>query len=292
MHVIKRMFRAAAVLGMLAALLAAGIGQGEAEALQTAGRVDAERELPDEAFLQGSHIAFLGELALQAQLPEKPATGEPEGEPVMGAVYCADRPYLVGIDPGHLGYTAQGYFNPGAVSVYGTAEYEWTMKIGKLLAEELTARGYDVYLLRDTNDRKEYPYTNGHRAQAANDMECDILVAIHWDSHAEERHSGYHAIYEGDKNSAAYRLAKAVSEAYGEAVKGIIAKRTEPMARTDLWELNEAQMPAMILECGFSSNRRDATWLENEENYAVIAQAIADGVDSYFAGEEEGGRGQ
>lgn len=288
MHVIRRMFRASAVLGMLAALLAAGIGQ--AEALQTAGRVDAERELLDEALLQGSHAALLGELARQAQLPEKPGAGEPESEPVMGAVYRAERPYLVGIDPGHLGYTAQGYFNPGAVSVYGTAEYEWTMKIGKLLAGELTARGYDVYLLRDTNDRREYPYTSGHRAQAANDMECDILVAIHWDSYTEERHSGYHAIYKGDKDSAAYRLAKAVSEVYGEAAKGAIAKRTEPMARTDLWELNEAQMPAMILECGFSSNRRDAAWLENEENHAAIAQAIADGIDGYFAGEEEDGR--
>lgn len=290
MHMIKRVFRAAAVLGMLAALLAAGIGQGEAEALQTAGRVDTESELLEETFLQGNNIAFLGKLNQQVRLPEKPDTNEPEEEPVMGAVFPADKPYLVGVDPGHLGYTAQGYFNPGAVSVYGTPEYEWTMKIGKLLTEELTARGYDVYLLRNTNDRQEYPYTSGHRAEAANDMECDILVAIHWDSHVEERHSGYHAIYRGDKNSAAYRLAKAVSDAYFETVNGVIAKRTDPVDRTDLWELNDAQMPAMILECGFSSNRQDATWLENEENHAVIAQAIADGIDRYFAGEEEAGR--
>lgn len=289
MHMTKRVFRAVAVLGMLAVLLAAGIGQKEAEVLQTAGRVDTESELLEETFLLGNNIAFLGELNRQVQPPEKPGTDELEEEPVIGAVFRAERPYLVGVDPGHLGYTAQGYFNPGAVSVYGTPEYEWTMKIGKLLAEELTARGYDVYLLRNTNDRKEYPYTNGHRAQAANDMECDILVAIHWDSHGEERHSGYHAIYKGDKDSAAYRLAKAVSDAYGETVNGMIAKRTDPMARTDLWELNDAKMPAMILECGFSSNRRDATWLENEENHAAIAQAIADGLDCYFAGEEEDG---
>lgn len=238
---------------------------------------------PDRVTILDEIIAMGSEL----NLPERKKRESREEPPMMGEVYSAAAPPLVGIDPGHLGYTAENYFNTGAVSVNGTVEYEWTLGIAVLLNEELTARGYDTYLLRTTNEQKEFPYNNGQRANAANSMNCDILVAIHWDSSENKEIKGYHTIYNGNKKSASYRLAQAVSDSYGEAVEGRITKRVDPMARKDLWELNVATMPTIILECGFSSNSEDAAWLEDQDNHSVIVRGIADGIDAYFAGERE-----
>lgn len=237
-----------------------------------------------------NRVTLLDELIAMGDklnLPERKPREAREAAPVMGAVYSAAAPPLIGIDPGHLGYTEEKYFNTGAVSVNGTVEYEWTLEIALILNEELTARGYDTYLLRTTNEQKDFPYNNGQRANAANSMNCDILVAIHWDSNENEEAKGYHTIYRGNKTTASYRLAKAVSDSYGKAVEGRISKFVDPMSRKNLWQLNAAEMPAIILECGFSSNREDDAWLENQDNYSVIAKGIADGIDDYFAGEKE-----
>lgn len=230
--------------------------------------------------------AFSGAISLPERESAEPEESQ-DAAPTMGEVYSATTPKLVGIDPGHMGYTFERYVNTGAESVFGTIEYEWTLEIALLLSTELIDRGYDVYLLRTTNNLKEYPYNNGQRAKAANDMNCDILVAIHWDSSVDEEANGYHTIYKGRKSSPSYRLAAAVSDTYGQAVDGAVKKLTNPISRNDLWELNEAAMPAVILECGYSSNREEATWLENEANYKTIVKGIADGIDAYFEGERE-----
>lgn len=189
---------------------------------------------------------------------------------------------LVAVDPGHLGRTYQGYVNVGAVSTNGITEYEFTLEIGLLLKEELISRGYDVLMIRETNDRKNYKLDAGERAQMANEAECDILVALHWDSNDDPTHHGYHTIYKGNKQTESYRLALAISDAYGEAVEGNIAKLRKPMKRTDLWELNAAKMPTTFIEMGYASNESDALWLTNSENHPIIVEGIANGIDDFF----------
>ena len=214
-----------------------------------------------------------------------------ESEPIIqiiGTVYEAGDPPLVGIDPGHFGYTVEKYKNTGAVSVHtGMVEHEWSLKVARVLKDMMLERGYDVYMVRDTDDWKEFPYNNGDRTLAANAVECDILVAIHWDGFDNQEVDGYHTIYKGTSKTPNYRLAKAVSDAYGKAVNGAISKYSNPIGRDDLWQLNVATMPAIIVECGFCSNPSDAAWMENEENYAIIAEGIANGIDNYFDGERK-----
>ncbi len=203
----------------------------------------------------------------------------------VGSFYAAEERPFVCVDAGHLGYTREGYKNTGAQSVSGEIEHAWTIKIARVLRDELIARGYDVYMVRDTDEWSEFPYNLGERTTFVNSMECDIMVSIHWDSFADGAVDGYHTIYKGNKKSANYRLAKAISDAYGEALDGAILKYANPQSRDDLWQLNWAEMPTTIVECGFSSNPSDSAWLENEDNFDVIATGIADGIDDYFAGE-------
>lgn len=308
MQIVKRVLQTVAVLGLLGAICVSGTAQTSAETQVPVSEDSVEEvtQVSVNAMVQqatsslmyhevrdGSCVTILDEVIALSEivtLPEREVetlSEEQDVLPAMGAFYTADTPKLIGIDPGHLGYTAERYVNTGAESVYGTIEYQWTLEIAQLLSDELLARGYDVYLLRTTNNLKEYPYNNGQRARAANEMGCDILVAIHWDSSVDEEACGYHTIYKGKKSSAAYRLAKAVSDAYGEAVDGAIEKFANPISRSNLWELNVATMPVIILECGYSSNREEATWLEDKGNYETIVKGIADGIDAYYRGERE-----
>lgn len=303
MRMAKRVVQVLAVVGLMGTMYVSGAVQEKIEeppVVQAAAEVGSGTvsvvepssltAILHEDVMSG-YVTILDEviaMSSELNLPERrvdEVRDEQGTVPVMGAVYRAAVPPLVGIDPGHLGYTDDKHFNTGAVSAGGTVEYEWTLEIALLLNEELTARGYDTYLLRTTNEQKEFPYNNGQRARAANSMGCDILVAIHWDSNEDEDVKGYHTIYRGNKTTASYRLAQAVSDSYGEAVEGRIAKFADPMSRDDLWQLNVATMPSIILECGFSSNREESAWLEDEDNHSVIVRGIADGIDDYFAGE-------
>lgn len=221
-------------------------------------------------------------------LPARPTTPG-EQTPAMGEVFAADRPYLIGIDPGHLGYTGgeKKWFNTGAVSEYsGKVEYEFALEVALCLKEELISRGYDVYLVRNTNNQEEFPYDYGHRSAAINEMGCDIMIGIHWDSYTDGKVGGYHVIYQ-DGNELSYEYAKFVDENYGKVVSGTIKQRSKPVGRDDLWELNAVTMPGIFIECGFASNVTEAKWLENADNQELIAFGIADGMDEYFAYVEE-----
>ncbi len=222
-------------------------------------------------------------------LPEEPITPA-DTTVIMGEVTSADRPYLIGIDPGHLGYTGgeKRWRNTGAVSTSGTVEYEWALDVARHLRDELVERGYDVYLVRNTNEQDEFPYDYGHRAAAINAMDCDIMLGIHWDSFEDEDVTGYHVIYQDEKEYSRM-LAEYIDEDYGKVVKGTIKRRYEPVGRDDLWELKAVTMPGIFVECGFASNPSESRWLEDSDNQELMAYGIADGIDAYFAYLEENG---
>lgn len=194
---------------------------------------------------------------------------------------------LIGIDPGHLGRTADGYVNVGAVSVNGVTEYEFALEVGNLLKEELISRGYDVLMVRESNDRKGWKLTPGDRAIMTNEAGCDAVIALHWDSNDDPTHHGFHTIYKESRQDPSYRLALAVSDAYEAAVEGYISKLRRPMKRKDLWQLNWSTVPMTFIEMGYASNENDALFLTNPENYPILVEGIADGIDRYFAGEAD-----
>lgn len=244
-----------------------------------AASLDLACELEEQA-----RIEFLAKLA-----NVKPGiTGKKDSPVIEDREVCLCAPkknLLVGIDPGHLGRTSEGYVNVGAVSVNGVTEYEFALEVGLLLKEELISRGYDVFMVRETNDRKNWKLTPGDRALVANEAGCDIVVALHWDSNDDPTHHGYHTIYKESRQTKSYRLALAISDAYGAAVEGHISKLRRPMKRTDLWQLNWSTAPMTFIELGYASNENDALWLTNKENHPIMVNAVADGIDNYFAGE-------
>ena len=47
------------------------------------------------------------------------------------------------------------------------------------------------------------------------------------------------------------------------------------------WVLVGATMPAILVECGYISNKNDSRNLANKEYQKLIAEGVANGVDAY-----------
>jgi N-acetylmuramoyl-L-alanine amidase len=175
--------------------------------------------------------------------------------------------HCIVIDAGHGGK------DPGATSVLGDYEKSINLKVARKVAALLAERGFKVRMTR-TSDR----YVElGDRAYIANRLGADLFVSIHADSFPESSRRGY-TMY----------VAKVASQESFSAAASI----ARSMSRTGLNNfgtqtanykvLTGTRGPAVLVEMGYLTNRREARLLRSPSFQTRIAEAIADGVSDYF----------
>ncbi len=176
----------------------------------------------------------------------------------------------------------------------GQAEYALNLQVALYLRNELVARGYNVVMVRETN---EVDISNAERARLANAYQAVydevILIRIHGNGASDSSASGALVMCQSSNNpypdcAAQYdesrRLSLAVLDGY-EAISGI-PRRTNYLSVTDtMTGINWSTVPATILEMGFLSNEGDDRLMLTDEFRRAAAEGIADGVDSYFSKE-------
>jgi len=57
-----------------------------------------------------------------------------------------------------------------------------------------------------------------------------------------------------------------------------------PARHAQLYVLGSRNIPSVLLEMGFLSNRQDEAMLKQPARRQVLVQAITDAIDDYFAG--------
>lgn len=211
-------------------------------------------------------------------------------EPVTGG-------HVVVIDPGHQkkGDSTQELNGPdssvmkarvaGGTSgrTTGVPEYELTLDISLKLRDELEARGYTVYMTRETHDVN---ISNMERAQYASSVGAEIAVRIHANGSDDTSVSGALALAPSSENpyvsylaSESQSLSKCILDAYCDATgmgnKGVVSSDT-------MTGINWSTVPVTILEMGFMTNPADDTNMQDVEYQQKMVQGIADGIDAYF----------
>ena len=224
--------------------------------------------------------------------------------------------HVVVIDPGHGGRDPG---NPGRYFPRGVTEKDVNLGIGRLLRTELARRGIVTSLTRtsdtliDLHDRAGYcrddcelfisvhvnSMPSGRRAAIADGVETYFLSdaktedqrrvarmendAIRFESADAQAVEGDLATIVKDLQQNEYlRESARLAELVQQRVSGVHPGTDRGVQQAGFYVLNSARRPAILVETGFATNKRDGAFLASPTGQRKIANAIADGIVGYF----------
>ncbi len=234
------------------------------------------------------------------------ARAEPPDSPVTK---CARADFRVVLDVGH---TTQ---SPGAKSARGADEYDFNLRLAKVIDQALRDAGFAKTVLMVTDGpgvRSMYV-----RVARANELGANLLLSIHHDSVPNaflekwdyggkpetfsDRFKG-HSIFVSDDNpdpndsllfaSMLGQQLKArglqYTPHYTESFMGrwrrtLLDADTGVYRYDTLFVLKKTQMPAALLEAGSIANRDEELVMASPERQQLISAAVVDAVDGFCA---------
>jgi len=216
---------------------------------------------------------------------------------------------LVVIDPGHGGK------DPGAVGPHGTREKDITLAIAQKLSVLIRSKLRIRTVLTRTHD---YFVPLEKRTEIANSKDADVFISIHTNASLNPDSSGFEVYFLSD--SASDKEAQAVANLENSVMAMESAWQSKDKVSRILWSLtmnqfmNEsselcsfvssnvvsctgfmnrgvkqagfyvmrgARMPAILVEVGFISNRKEERLLSSEKFQKKVAEAICEALGEY-----------
>jgi N-acetylmuramoyl-L-alanine amidase len=203
----------------------------------------------------------------------------------VGAVRSASPQPLAGriivIDPGHAVKNYAGrIINPGAKARRGALEREVVLEVAEKLVPILEAQGARVFLTRTHGNAWRYngqskAADNRARAIFANTMRADAYVRLHCDWNRNRKFKGHTTYY---YRWGSRRLAKAIRNAMAEKLPG----HTDHGIRRRSFVSVSSTMPAVLLELGVLSHKKEGKDLGTEGFQTRLAEAVSNGLVEYF----------
>ena len=182
-----------------------------------------------------------------------------------------NKKYTIMIDPGHGGNDKGTIANDKT-----TFEKDITLKIGALVAQKLTKQK-DVQAIISRNEDKYISLAD--RAKLANEQNVDLFVSIHLNGQTGGSDAtGLETYYTKGKDDGSYELAKQIQE----TITSYVDVRDRGVKTEKFQVLVESKMPAVLIECGFLTNDKEAKKLKDKSYQENLAEGIAQGILTYL----------
>lgn len=186
------------------------------------------------------------------------------------------------IDAGHGG-------EDGGAEVDGVLEKDINLKIARKTADILRLSGYQVKEVRtedisvysdDADTLREKKVSDlKNRVELFNEQENRIVVSIHQNKFENGKYHGTQMFY-STNHPDSEKLARAIQTSVVMLLQKDNTRELKP-AGSDIYILDNTQVPAVIAECGFLSNPEERQKLMDDTYQQEIAYAIAMGVIDY-----------
>lgn len=190
------------------------------------------------------------------------------------------------LDPGH------GGLDGGAVSDEGMPEAPLNLAIALRTRELLRFLGVSVLMTRENDDSLDYDPGQTIRQNKRSDLNARLklardhpespFVSIHLNKYQQERYHGAQVFY-SPNNSGSRRLADLL-----QARLRLLDPENERTARLTpdgVFLMEQIRSPAVTAECGFLSNRREASLLAETQYQIKLAAALCCGCIDYIGSE-------
>ncbi len=189
----------------------------------------------------------------------------------ISPTFVKDRPVAV-IDAGHGAFTSLGVIDVGT-SHYGLNEADIVLDIALRTQKHLESRGWVAVTTRDGDWT---PFNLAQRSTFAGALKADVFISLHLNSHTSRRAHGLIVFYwRPEDKSLAELLQKRLSERLSLRDRGT---NTAPFSVL-VW----SPVPAVLIELGFLSNRREAMRLSNPQFREKAAIAIAEVLCEWYS---------
>ncbi len=170
------------------------------------------------------------------------------------------------IDAGHGGEDG------GASAASGILEKDLNLSVAKKLSDLFRAAGYETVMTRN-EDKLLYDPSSDYegrkkildmreRVRIVSSCSDPIFVSIHMNAFPEERYSGFQVYYSSNCD-----LSLSLAQKIQETVISFVQPENNRRAKCgrDIFLLDRIKAPAVLLECGFLSNKEEAALLSDEK---------------------------
>lgn len=209
----------------------------------------------------------------------------PENTNIASSDFVTSSSPIIIIDAGH------GGFDGGAVTKDGFPEKDINLNISLYLNEYLTFLGFNTLLTRENDNSLENDGLNTIRSKKTSDLhnrmkimeetENSIFVSIHQNIYTQEKYSGIQVFFSPKTSAESSILAKNIQETVVHTLQPDNTRQIKECG-TSVFLIYNAVRPAVLVECGFLSNYKEAEKLKTEEYQKRMAFCIAIGIQNYI----------